>query len=283
MPSSRLVCRFTLDCCCWACLGASNWFFEAWWNGCGVVACAEWLYWRLQFKNIYISSGEASSLLLFMKFCWMLMGRFTKRKAWMNFAAISWKACSALTFRCFRKSAKVPTVGVNFAWSHLYLATSFRSSFMNCFPNLSNTSVNVVYVDIVGNLKNSIASSRNKLWKHWSIASSENRLLNGLRWLRRKWSNSLNRSLFPLNVATCVSGSLWFLFVFSSLLGSVVIDDALVLFCHVRCLRVFCPSVIVGKHCFVVIVHVCVLWCRWSSMWGSGCSCQHVGRLSLHW
>ena len=50
--------------------------------------------------------------------------------------------------------------------------------------------------------------------------------------------------------------------------------------CHVRCLRVFCLSISVGKHCIVVSVHDRVLWCWWSSIWASGWSCHHVGRAS---
>ena len=114
---------------------------------------------------------EARLFLWFMRSCWMLMGSFLNRRVWMNFAALSWKAYLAMTFSRFGKSEKVSTVGSYIKWSHLYLATYFRSSLVHFFLKLSNTSVYVVSVEIVSDWKNSIAASRSRLWKCWKSAS----------------------------------------------------------------------------------------------------------------
>ena len=147
----------------------------------------------------------------------------------MNFAALPWKACLAMCYIRSRKSEKVSTVRSYFAWSHLYLVTSFRLSLVNSFRNLSNTSVKVASVEIVSDWKNSVASFSSKFWKYRSFASLVSRLLNGRRWLRSRCSKSLKWSLFPRNIGTCVCKSLWFVFVACSLLENTVIASMMFL------------------------------------------------------
>ena len=119
-PSKRLVCCYTSSCCSCASLGASGWFNSTVWNGCGVVAYANWFFSCIRCENVFISSREVSSL--FMRCCSMLMGSFSNRNVWMNFAALSWKAVYAINFRHFRKSEKVSIVGLYLACSNFHLA-----------------------------------------------------------------------------------------------------------------------------------------------------------------
>ena len=104
-----------------------------------------WSYCYLRCKNVFIPSGEASSLSLFFSSCWMLIGN---RKVWMKCAALSWNNRLAKTSRRYKKSEKVSNLGSYLVWSHFYPVTSFRSSLVNSFLIMDKTSVYVVSVDI---------------------------------------------------------------------------------------------------------------------------------------
>ena len=134
-----------------------------------------------------------------------------------------------------RKYAKVSFVGSYVARSHFYLATSFRTSLVNYFQNLASASVNMVLVsvDIVSEWKISVASLLKKLSNYWRLACSVNQLLNDRRWLRRKCSFSLYRSLLPPKIRNWVSRISWFVLVACSRTGNVVNASMMFPYCSV--------------------------------------------------
>ena len=153
---------------------------------------------------VFISPGDVSYLFLFLSSSSMLSGNFQNEKFWIIFAALSRIVCLAMNFGGSKKSGSASIDESYWAWSHLTLATSFKSFSVNSFRNMDSTCLNVTSFDMVSFWKSSVACWCSNFKKFVFPHSSVNLLLNGLKWLWRRCSNTLNRPLLSLKVGTCV-------------------------------------------------------------------------------